>query len=126
MLKTEDLRNWQKDAAKKCLKWFALNKDNKFVINAAPGTGKTICSMAIINELKNQNQIERVVVIAPLGAVVKQWARTYKEATGEWMQKTTELNEDKGVDICCTWASVNSLLDGFQHICNNKKNISDL
>jgi superfamily II DNA or RNA helicase len=123
MLKTEDLRNWQKDAAKKCLKWFALNKDNKFVINAAPGTGKTICSMAIINELKKQNQIERVVVIAPLGAVVKQWARTYKKATGDWMQKTTELNEDKGVDICCTWASVNSLLDGFQHICNNKKTL---
>ena len=29
------------------------------------------------------------------------------------MQQTTKLNEDEGVDICCTWQSVNQLLDGF-------------
>ena len=100
------LRDWQKEAATKCLNWYTKNNDNKFVINAAPGTGKTICSISIINELKKQDQIDRVIVIAPLGTVVKQWADKYKELTGEWMQKTTELAEDKGIDICCTWASV--------------------
>jgi superfamily II DNA or RNA helicase len=37
------------------------------------------------------------------------------------MQRKTKLSEDVGVDICCTWAAVNSLLDGFQKICNEKK-----
>ena len=116
-----DLRDWQKEAATKCLKWYTQNKDNKFVINAAPGTGKTICSISIVNELIKQDQIDRVIVIAPLGTVVKQWADKYKDLTGRWMQKTTELSEDKGIDICCTWASVKSLLDGFQKICNEKR-----
>ena len=116
-----ELRDWQKEAATKCLKWYTQNKDNKFVINAAPGTGKTICSISIVNELIKQDQIDRVIVIAPLGTVVKQWAEKYKDLTGRWMQKTTELGEDKGIDICCTWASVKSLLDGFQKICNEKR-----
>ena len=115
------LRDWQKEAATKCLKWYTQNKDNKFVINAAPGTGKTICSISIVNELIKQDQIDRVIVIAPLGTVVKQWADKYKDLTGRWMQKTTELGEDKGIDICCTWASVKNLLDGFQKICNEKR-----
>ena len=117
------LRDWQIEASKKCLNWYFKNNDNKFVINAAPGTGKTICSISIVNELKKQDQIDRVIVIAPLGTVVKQWADKYKELTGEWMQKTTELTEDKGIDICCTWASVKNLLDGFQKICNEKRTL---
>lgn len=120
MLKTE-LRDWQKEAATKCLKWYTKKKDNKFVINAAPGTGKTICSIAIVNELIQQNQIDRVIVIAPLGTVVKQWANKYKELTGRWMQRKTELSDDIGIDICCTWMSVKTLLDGFQKICNEKR-----
>ena len=81
-----ELRDWQKEAATKCLKWYTQNKDNKFVINAAPGTGKTICSISIVNELIKQDQIDRVIVIAPLGTVVKQWAEKYKDLTGRWMQ----------------------------------------
>ena len=65
------LRDWQKEAATKCLNWYTKNNDNKFVINAAPGTGKTICSISIINELKKQDQIDRVIVIAPLAYI---WA----------------------------------------------------
>ena len=98
------LRDWQIEASKKCLNWYFKNNDNKFVINAAPGTGKTICSISIVNELIKQDQIDRVIVIAPQSTVVKQWASKYKELTGRWMQKTTDLTEDKGIDICCTWA----------------------
>tara|TARA_B100000780_G_scaffold279044_1_gene255173 strand:- start:4210 stop:5922 length:1713 start_codon:yes stop_codon:yes gene_type:complete len=117
------LRDWQIDASKKCLNWYFKNNDNKFVINAAPGTGKTICSISIVNELIKQDQIDRVIVIAPQSTVVKQWASKYKELTGRWMQKTTDLTEDKGIDICCTWASVKNLLDGFQKICNEKRTL---
>ena len=117
------LRDWQIEASKKCLNWYFKNNDNKFVINAAPGTGKKICSISIVNELKKQDQIDRVIVIAPQSTVVKQWASKYKELTGRWMQKTTDLTEDKGIDICCTWASVKNLLDGFQKICNEKRTL---
>ncbi|MDA7733007.1 DEAD/DEAH box helicase family protein [Candidatus Pelagibacter sp.] len=117
------LRDWQIEASKKCLNWYFKNNDNKFVINAAPGTGKTICSISIVNELIKQDQIDRVIVIAPQSTVVKQWASKYKELTGRWMQKTTDLTEDKGIDICCTWASVKNLLDGFQKICNEKRTL---
>jgi superfamily II DNA or RNA helicase len=117
------LRDWQIDASKKCLNWYFKNNDNKFVINAAPGTGKTICSISIVNELIKQDQIDRVIVIAPQSTVVKQWASKYKELTGRWMQKTTDLTDDKGIDICCTWASVKNLLDGFQKICNEKRTL---
>ena len=117
------LRDWQIEASKKCLNWYFKNNDNKFVINAAPGTGKTICSISIVNELIKQDQMDRVIVIAPQSTVVKQWASKYKELTGRWMQKTTDLTEDKGIDICCTWASVKNLLDGFQKICNEKRTL---
>ena len=115
------LREWQKRASDKCLKWYSESGDKRFVINAAPGTGKTICAINIVQKLMNNNEIERVIVIAPMKSVVKQWAEKYRSITGKFMQQTTKLNEDEGVDICCTWQSVNQLLDGFQYICNNKK-----
>ena len=115
------LREWQKTASDKCLKWYSESGDKRFVINAAPGTGKTICAINIVQKLMNNNEIERVIVIAPMKSVVKQWAEKYRSITGKFMQQTTKLNEDEGVDICCTWHSVNQLLDGFQYICNNKK-----
>jgi len=115
------LRDWQQEAAHKCLQWYLKKEDNRFVINAAPGTGKTICAISIAEELLKQNQVERLIVIAPMNSVVDQWAKKYKETTGKFMMQSTKLTSDEGVDICCTWASVKNLLDGFQKICNEKK-----
>ena len=93
------LREWQKTASDKCLKWYSESGDKRFVINAAPGTGKTICAINIVQKLMNNNEIERVIVIAPMKSVVKQWAEKYRSITGKFMQQTTKLNEDEGVDI---------------------------
>ena len=38
-----NLRPWQAEAKNKCISWFE-NKNRRFVINAAPGAGKTICA----------------------------------------------------------------------------------
>ena len=46
-----NLRPWQESAINKCLKWFDSNQDNKFLVNAAPGAGKTICASVIALEL---------------------------------------------------------------------------
>ena len=89
------LRDWQQEASSKCLKWYSKKEDNRFVINAAPGTGKTICAISIANELMKQDLIERVIVIAPMKSVVEQWAKKYKELTGEYMQQSTKLTSDE-------------------------------
>ena len=60
------LRDWQQEASSKCLEWYSKKEDNRFIINAAPGTGKTICAISIADELIKQNLVERVVVIAPI------------------------------------------------------------
>ena len=120
---SKNLRDWQKEAKNKCLQWFTESKDNRFVLNCAPGTGKTICAISIADELFNKNMIERVVVIAPQDTVVDDWADKYLEFTGRGMQRSTKLDGDHGEDICCTWQVVSSLLDGFQKVCNEKKTL---
>ena len=44
-----NLRPWQAEAKRKCIDWYINQSENKhFLINAAPGAGKTIC--ASVNE----------------------------------------------------------------------------
>ena len=71
-------------------------------------------------------EIDRVIVIAPLNEVVRQWSEEFKFVTKRHMSKVTgsdtDIN-DFGVDLCATWNSVQGLLDGFQHVCNNSKTL---
>ena len=70
-----NLREWQKAAHNKCIDWFNDSADQKhFVINAAPGAGKTICASVIAQSLLRMGKIERVIIIAPRAEVVRQWS----------------------------------------------------
>ena len=115
------LRDWQEKAKIKCLKWFNDSKDNRFVLNCAPGTGKTFAAIAIAHELLENKQIETVIVIAPQDSVVDKWAEDFFSVTGKFMQRTHQLDGDTGTHYCSTWQSMSSLLDGYQRICNQKK-----
>ena len=54
------LRPWQAKAIKKCLHWYTDHKkDHRFLINAAPGSGKTICASVIAEKLIAMGEIER-------------------------------------------------------------------
>ena len=120
------LRPWQARAISKCKNWFLVDKNKRFLINAAPGSGKTICATVIAKELIEKEAIERVIVIAPTKEVVKQWADEFKFVTGRHMTKITGSNqgfEDYGVDLCATWQSIQGLLDGFQAICKKFKTV---
>ena len=117
------LRKWQEEAVNKSLNWFENKKDKKFLINAAPGSGKTFCATVIANELNKKNEIERVVVIAPMKEVVKKWSQDFHTITGRNMMKFTGEIEDDSFDICATWHAVEGLLDGFQHICKKYKTL---
>ena len=73
------LRPWQLEALNTVLKWLVVDRqERRFLINAAPGAGKTIAACAIAQELIERNEIDRVIVIAPRVEVVNQWADDFR------------------------------------------------
>jgi len=117
------LRPWQINAIKKSTEWFNQKKDKRFLINAAPGAGKTICASMIAKKLLDEKKIERVIVIAPRREVVKQWSKEFKAVTGRTMMRYTGEIDDYDFDVCSTWSAVENLLDGFQAICQKYKTL---
>lgn len=121
------LRAWQSEATAKALKWLVDDRaDRHFLINAAPGAGKTICASVIAKRLLESGEIERVIVIAPRSEVVKQWGEEFKFVTGRHMTKVTGADGDVtdfGMDLCATWAAIQSLQDAFQAVCRQAKTL---
>ena len=119
------LRAWQTNALMKALRWLLVQRQDKhFLINAAPGAGKTIAACAIANALIERDEIDRVVVIAPRAEVVNQWADDFHRVTGRFMSKVTGSDGDiqtLGVDVCATWAAVQGLADALQAVCRSTR-----
>lgn len=121
------LRNWQGEALAKALTWLVETRsDRHFLINAAPGAGKTICASVIAKRLIEMGEIDRVIVIAPRSEVVKQWGEEFKFVTGRHMTKVTGADgdvSDFGIDLCATWQAIQSLQDVFQAVCKLGKTL---
>ena len=119
------LRPWQKQALDKAVHWLTVvREDRHFLINAAPGAGKTMASSEIARELLRKGEIDRVIVIAPRGEVVSQWADDFRRVTGRFMQKVTARDGDisaMNLDVCATWAAVQGLQDAMQAVCRNSR-----
>ena len=98
-----NLRPWQAQAVQRAITWLTLTRtDRHFLINAAPGAGKTICASVIAARLLELHEIERVIVIAPRSEVVRQWSEEFKTVTGRAMTKVTGAHaeiEDYGTDL---------------------------
>lgn len=122
-----NLRPWQAEAIRKSLVWLTeIRTDRHFLINAAPGAGKTICASVVASQLLERGEIDRVIVIAPRSEVVRQWADEFKIVTGRAMTKVTGAHdeiEDYGTDLCATWSAVQGLQDGFQQVCRGSKTL---
>lgn len=121
------LRNWQREAHNKAIDWLvARGEDRHFLINAAPGAGKTLASCAIAETLMQMGEIERVIVIAPRSEVVNQWADDFRFVTGRHMAKVTAADGDiegLSVDVCATWAAIQDLLPELQAVCRANKTL---
>jgi superfamily II DNA or RNA helicase len=121
------LRPWQQEATTKALTWLLDKQGGKhFLINAAPGAGKTICASVIAQELIARGEIDRVIVIAPRAEVVNQWAVDFHRVTGRFMTKVTGRDHDvasMGLDVCATWAAVQGLLDALQAVCESQRTL---
>ncbi len=124
---TIDLRPWQAEALSKCKKWFEKETSNKFVINAAPASGKTYTALVIAKELLRERKIDKVVVVAPSNEVVKQWSSDAKVILGSDMMKVSGGDKDDllsyGTHYSTTWQSLKSLLDAFHTLCCSYKTL---
>ena len=118
------LRQWQSEALLKSRQWFSKGQDSRFLLVTAPGSGKTLCACAIAESLIADNEIDRVVVIAPLRDVVTSWAEDFKQVTGRYMGKVTgcdtHLSEIQ-MDICATWSAVSGLQQELQAVCESSR-----
>jgi superfamily II DNA or RNA helicase len=115
------LRPWQVEALHKALGWLVEDRaDRHFLINAAPGAGKTLASCAIARALIERGEVDRVVVIAPRAEVANQWADGFRWVTGRFMGKVTARDGDisaLGMDVCATWSAVQGLMAELQAVC---------
>lgn len=121
------LRPWQESALEKALDWLVQKRaDRHFLINAAPGAGKTIAACVIANALLARDEIDRVVVIAPRSEVVNQWSRDFHTVTHRGMMKVTASDGDIGsldLDVCATWAAIQGLSEEFKKICTSARTL---
>jgi len=117
------LRNWQESALQKALQWLVYQgKDRHFLINAAPGAGKTKAACAIAASLFELDQIDRVIVIAPRVGVVNQWADEFRFVTDRKMMKVTGPDlGDLELDVCATWNAIEGLRDLFHAACSSQR-----
>lgn len=119
------LRPWQEKALAKAIDWLTEKRtDRHFLINAAPGAGKTLAACAIADRLFASGEIDRVIVIAPRSEVVNQWAKDFLQVTKRYMGKVTSGDGDiakLGHDVCATWAAIQGLSDAFQAVCSASK-----
>lgn len=119
------LRPWQQLALDKALAWLVDDRsDRHFLINAAPGSGKTLGSCAIAQALIERGEIDRVIVIAPRNEVVSQWSDDFLRVTGRFMSKVTARDGDigaLGTDVCATWSAVQGLQDALQAVCRSTR-----
>jgi superfamily II DNA or RNA helicase len=116
------LRPWQAEALKKAMRWLIdVGRDKHFLINAAPGAGKTIAACVIAKRLIEDGHIDRVIVIAPRVEVVRQWSRDFHRITGRYMGRVTAGGDEIEIDVCATWAAIQNLRDGFQAVCRDSR-----
>lgn len=123
---TVGLRNWQTLSLAKALSWYEAGSDRHFVINAAPGAGKTRAAIVIAASLLERGLIERVVVIAPRSGVVDQWSDAFTAIVGRPMARLTSSDASMVAvadHLCATWAAVSGLADAFQMICQQKSTL---
>ena len=123
-MEKRSLRPWQASCLNKARNWFIEHEGQTFVVNAAPGAGKTLAACAIAKSLLQDGLIDRVVVVAPRSEVVNQWSADFDRVTGRYMGKVTGRDEEllsSCMDLCATWAALQGLTLQMQQICDRER-----
>ena len=123
-MESRSLRPWQASCLNKARNWFLEHQGQTFVVNAAPGAGKTLAACAIAKSLLQDDLIDRVVVVAPRSEVVNQWSTDFDRITGRYMGKVTGRDEEllsSNMDLCATWAALQGLTQQMQEVCERER-----
>lgn len=65
------LRGWQQRALAQLAAW----ESGSFLLNAAPGAGKTRPSIELARELLGRGLVQRVAIVCPTSPLTRQWAQ---------------------------------------------------
>ena len=118
------LRPWQIECKTKALEWFN-NGNRTFLMDVAPGGGKTKASCVIAKELLEMGEIDCVVAIAPRKSVVHQWAEDFQSICGRTMVSITGNEKDLsgygGADFAITWSALGDASAAIYQMCKNRK-----
>jgi len=122
----DTVREWQTAALKGATKSY-IEGERNFVINAAPGAGKTYAAGLIAQHLIEQNMIDRVIVIAPRKKIVTQWTKMFSKMTGRNMMTLTGKYfaaidpKRMSQDVAATWSGIKGMADALQAICQAQR-----
>jgi len=117
------LRPWQQACGQQAVSCLKSSVSNVFLIDAAPGAGKTICALAIIRELIKQGLISRVIYVTPRKPIGRQWIKDARKILARNTLSITGRDqeiEEYGLDVCVTFQAVPGCLDALQAICRSE------
>lgn len=81
------LRAWQADNLDAAVDRLSAD-GGLFTVAAAPGAGKSLFTARVADRLWDADQVRRVVVVAPTGQLVNQWADNLAYDAGWWIDPT--------------------------------------
>ena len=119
-------RPWQTECVRKAMLCLRSETSREFLIDAAPGSGKTICALLIAQILFSEGLIDRIIYITPRKTVGKQWCSDAKKILGRNTLCITGADEEPegyGLDVCVTFQAINGCIEGLQAICRNDRSL---
>ena len=126
MSKKLKARPWQTECVAKALNCLKSEVCREFLIDAAPGAGKTVCALLIAKMLFEADLIDRIIYLSPRKTVGRQWVSEARKILGRNTLYITGADDDPagfGMDICVTFQAINGCIEGLQAICRNYRTL---
>jgi superfamily II DNA or RNA helicase len=108
------LRSWQASALRRLAGW----SEGAFLVNAAPGAGKTRPALELARGLLAAGAVERVAVACPTTPLTRQWARAAATLGVQLAPDAADLRAPRDFHgVAVTYARVASAPDAFARSC---------
>ncbi|MFL5845696.1 MAG: DEAD/DEAH box helicase [Solirubrobacteraceae bacterium] len=108
------LRGWQVEALARMESW----QDGPFLLNAAPGAGKTIPSITLAKRLLAAGEINRVAVVCPTSPLTRQWAQAAGRLGLHLQPDAPDLQPPRDFQgVAVTYARVAASMAAFARTC---------
>ncbi len=114
VIDTMELRTWQKDAIGEVVE-LLQNDRNSALISSAPASGKTFFACSALEMMRDQWNMERVVVVSPTENVRDKWQEDlcrfgFQVKTGPHLPYDRDYHEYQGMSITYSYMANNTTL----------------